>query len=296
MVPHIHVRCYHLHHPYQPQLGPTSSTTPGPTCTNTEKNSASGNRERSQVLAMALYRQGEDHFLLGVFGPNCSSGMSVTKIPERWDNSWENNVKLAHMLEDAGFDFILPVARWIGHGGETNFQGNSLETFTWATGLVALTKKIHLVVTSHTTVHHPVAAAKMIATINEISNSRVALNIVAGWNKPEYEALGLDLPATHEERYGFAQEWCQIVRALWTRTEPFDWDGKFWKLKNVMGKPQPDPMPTVINAAGSGEGRDFATRNADLLFTVVFDPKKAKTEIEQLKSKAKEVGREVGVL
>ena len=57
-----------------------------------------------------------DHFLLGIFGPNCSSGMSVTKIPERWNNSWENNVKLAHMLEDAGIDFILPVARWIGHG------------------------------------------------------------------------------------------------------------------------------------------------------------------------------------
>lgn len=53
--------------------------------------------------------QTKDHFLLGVFGPNCSSGMSVTKISERWDNSWENNVKLAHMLEDAGFDFILPV-------------------------------------------------------------------------------------------------------------------------------------------------------------------------------------------
>ena len=171
------------------------------------------------------------------------------------------------MLEDAGVDFMLPVARWIGHGGETNFQGNSLESFTWATGLAALTKKIVLVVTSHTTVQHPVAAAKMIATADQISGSRVALNIVAGWNKPEYDALGLDLPATHEERYGFAQEWCQIVRALWTRTEAFDWDGKFWKLKNILGMPRPQKMPTVINAAGSGEGRDFATRNADLLFT-----------------------------
>lgn len=238
----------------------------------------------------------KDHFLLGVFGPNCSSGMSVTKIPERWDNSWENNVKLAKMLEDAGVEFILPVARWIGHGGETNFQGNSLETFTWAAGLVALTQKITLVVTSHTTVHHPVAAAKQIATIDQIDPGRVALNIVAGWNKPEYDALGLDLPASHEQRYAFAQEWCQIVRALWTRTEPFDWDGQFWKLKNVLGMPQPHRLPTVLNAAGSGEGRDFATRNADLLFTLVFNPEKSKTEIADLKAKAAEAGREVGVL
>ena len=243
---------------------------------------------------MALLEK--DRFLLGVFGPNCSSGMSVTKVPERWDNSWENNVTLARMLEDAGFDFILPVARWIGHGGETNFQGNSLETFTWAAGLVALTKKIKLVVTSHTTVIHPVAAAKQIATIDQISPGRVALNIVAGWNKPEYDALGMDLPASHEQRYAFAEEWCQIVRALWTRKEAFDWDGQFWKLKNVLSYPQPAQQPTVLNAAGSGEGRAFATRNADLLFTVVFDPAKAKGEIADLKAQAAEAGREVGVL
>lgn len=243
---------------------------------------------------MALLK--EDRFLLGVFGPNCSSGMSVTKIPERWDNSWENNVALAKMLEDAGFDFMLPVARWIGYGGETNFQGNVLEAFTWAAGLAALTKKINFVVTAHTTLNHPAVAAKQIATIDQISQSRIALNIVAGWNKPEYEALGLELPASHEQRYAFAEEWCQIVRALWTRTDPFDWNGKFWKLKNIMSQPRPNVQPTVLNAAGSGDGRAFATRNADLLFTVIFDLVKAKADVAEIKAKAAEAGRKVGVL
>lgn len=64
---------------------------------------------------------------------------------------------MAHMLEDAGVDFVLPVARWIGQGGETNFQGSSFETFTWATGLAALTRKIYF---AHTTVVHPVAAVR----------------------------------------------------------------------------------------------------------------------------------------
>lgn len=136
----------------------------------------------------------------------------------------------------------------------------------------------------------------MIATIDQISSSRVALNIVAGWNKPESDALGMVLPATHEERYDFAQEWCQIVKELWKRTEAFDWDGKFWKLKNVLSKPRPQKIPTILNAAGSGDGRGFAARNADLLFTLVFDPKKSKGEIEELKAKARENGREVAVL
>lgn len=244
---------------------------------------------------MVLEHQ-DDHFLLGVFGPNCSSGMSATKVPERWNNSWENNLKLAQMLDDGGFDFILPVARWVGHGGETNFQSNTLECATWAAGLAALTKNINLVVTSHTTVNHPVAVAKQIATIDAISKGRVALNIVAGWNKREYDALGLDLPASHEQRYAFAQEYCQIIRALWTRTEAFDWDGQFWKLKDVLAEPRPPKQPTVLNAAGSGEGREFAVRNADMLFTLVFDPEKSRKEIADLKAKAAEVGRTVNVL
>ena len=39
-----------------------------------------------------------DHFRLGTFSSNCSSGMTPTKIAERWDNSWDNNLKLAQML------------------------------------------------------------------------------------------------------------------------------------------------------------------------------------------------------
>ena len=48
-----------------------------------------------------------DHFRLGTFSTNCSSGMTPTKIAERWDNSWDNNLTLAKMLDDAGIDFTL---------------------------------------------------------------------------------------------------------------------------------------------------------------------------------------------
>ncbi|HEY7826274.1 MAG TPA: hypothetical protein VIC00_05585, partial [Candidatus Acidoferrales bacterium] len=48
---------------------------------------------------------------LGIFSPNCSGGMAVTKVPERWDASWENNLRLAQMADDAGIEFLLPIAR-----------------------------------------------------------------------------------------------------------------------------------------------------------------------------------------
>ncbi|MGV6876171.1 LLM class flavin-dependent oxidoreductase [Pseudochelatococcus sp. B33] len=235
-------------------------------------------------------------FLLGTFATNCSGGMTVTKASERWDNSWANNLKLARMLDDAGIDFMLPIARWIGYGGETNFHGNVLETVTWAAGLLASTRDISVFATVHTVANHPVVLAKQLATIDQISGGRSGLNIVAGWNKPEYDALGIELPDDHETRYGYAQEWFDIVRRLWSSTESFDWEGTWFKLRNVLGAPRPTSPIPILNAAGSEEGRKFAVRNADFLFTPAIDLSRSKEEIAALKQQAIDVGRSVDVL
>src|SRR5258708_31271185 len=54
---------------------------------------------------------------LGFFSPNCSGGMSVTKVAERWVNSWDNNIRLAQLADEACIELLLPIARWIGYGG-----------------------------------------------------------------------------------------------------------------------------------------------------------------------------------
>ncbi len=235
-------------------------------------------------------------FLLGTFASNCSGGMSVTKVPERWTNSWDNNLKLARLLDDAGIDFMLPIARWIGYGGETNFHGNVLETMTWAAGLLASTRNINVFATIHTAANHPAVVAKQIATIDQISNGRIGLNIVAGWNQPEYEALGLNLPADHESRYAYADEWFDVVKSLWQKEVAFDYDGAFFHMKNILGDPRPSSKVPILNAAGSGQGRDFALRNADFLFTPAIDLSRSEVEIAELKAKGAEAGRNTGVL
>src|SRR5436309_15666077 len=84
----------------------------------------------------------ENALRLGFFGANCSSGRFVTKAPERWSGDWDDNVRLAQMADEAGIDFLLPIGRWKGYGGETDYQGAAYETITWATGLLAQTKRI----------------------------------------------------------------------------------------------------------------------------------------------------------
>ena len=103
-----------------------------------------GTREKPQT---AMYNRNK--LKLGIFSPNCSGGMAVTKVPERWDASWESNLKLAQMADEAGIEFLLPIARWKGYGGETDFEGSTLETITWACGLLAKTKNITVFGTVH---------------------------------------------------------------------------------------------------------------------------------------------------
>src|SRR5215472_10539980 len=97
---------------------------------------------------------------IGLFGANCSSGRAVTKLAQRWSGSWADCRRLAQMADDAGVEFMLPIGRWKGYGGETDYQGATLETITWAAGLLASTKRITVFGTVHAPLFNPVIAAK----------------------------------------------------------------------------------------------------------------------------------------
>ena len=53
----------------------------------------------------------KNKFKLGLFGMNCQGGLSLTKAPERWDASWDHNVQAATLADEAGLEFLLPIAR-----------------------------------------------------------------------------------------------------------------------------------------------------------------------------------------
>src|ERR1700742_4871601 len=105
---------------------------------------------------------------LGLFGANCSSGRAVTTVPERWSGSWADCLHLARMADDAGIEFMLPDGRWKGYGGDPDYQGTTLETVPWASGLLAATRRITVFGTIHAPLFHPVIAAKQFVTADQI--------------------------------------------------------------------------------------------------------------------------------
>ena len=68
---------------------------------------------------------GGNRFKLAVFGSNCSSGRAATTVPERWQNTFADNIRLAQLADAAGLEAMVLIGRWKDYGGATDFEFNS---------------------------------------------------------------------------------------------------------------------------------------------------------------------------
>ena len=224
---------------------------------------------------------------LGLFASNCSGGLTMTKAPERWDPSWDNNLAAARLAEAAGLEFMLPVGRWHGYRGETDTEGTSFETIVWASGLLAATRRLVVFGTLHVAFISPIFAAKQIVTADHIGKGRFGLNIVSGWNAREFDMFGITL-AEHNERYAYTEEWVDVVKRIWSEHAPFDHAGRYFQLAEVEGKPKPygDGLPMLVSAGNSPAGRAFAARHADCSFMTINEIDTLAGEIDGVKKSA----------
>jgi FMNH2-dependent dimethyl sulfone monooxygenase len=234
---------------------------------------------------------GSNRFKFGVFGLNCSGGMTPSRAPERWRADWREIVEVAQVADEAGIEFLLPIAKWSGLGGEANMWGRSFETFTQAAALGALTERIGIFVTAHVSLITPAFAAKAVATLDHTTDGRAGLNIVCGWNPDEFRQHGIALDGDH--RYSRGLEWFKIYDRLLAGGAPFDWVSDIFDMRNLSTDPLPvqRPRPPIMSAAQSGDGQAFAAQVADILFTAMYSSDQAKDTVKRAQSSAAEFGR-----
>ena len=234
---------------------------------------------------------------LGVFGTN-GNGAAFTFHPDRFQCSWDANVRLAQKADRLGFEAFVSAARWKAFGGDGHYSGDLMETFSWAGAVAAVTERISVISTLHVTLIHPVFAAKAAASVDIISNARAGLNLVCGWYPAEMELFGIDIQ-DHGDRYAIAEEWVEIFNRLWTETKSFDHDGDYFKIKGAITQPRPvQDRPFFLNSGGSPRGQEFAGKNADVAFIIPRTPDVAfvKEQVDQYRAMAREkFGREVQV-
>jgi alkanesulfonate monooxygenase SsuD/methylene tetrahydromethanopterin reductase-like flavin-dependent oxidoreductase (luciferase family) len=136
------------------------------------------------------------------------------------------------------------------------------------------------------------------ATVDAFSGGRFGLNLVCGWNQDEFEMFGQE-QREHDDRYAYGQEWLDVVRTLWREQEPVDFDGRFFRLPGLVGRPKPfgSGEPVIMNAGYSPAGRAFAERNCELLLTSLVDVESGTKDVAEVKRAARdEHGRDIDVI
>ncbi|SDX54183.1 LLM class flavin-dependent oxidoreductase [Celeribacter indicus] len=229
----------------------------------------------------------------GIFLPNGSNGYILSGSTSLYEPTFEHNKQISVEAEELGFDMVLSMMKYRGFGGRTGYWDSCLETFTLMAGLAAVTRKISLFPSVTLLAHHPAVVARMVATIDDISGGRCGLNVVTGWNKPEYTQMGLwPDDSYYARRYELAKEYVSILRQLWadgrctTQTEHYT-------LEDCACYPVPRHQPMVVAAGQSPAGMQFVAEVGDRNF-VMASGETLKQKVADLKGTARDLGREVG--
>jgi FMNH2-dependent dimethyl sulfone monooxygenase len=237
-------------------------------------------------------------FKLALFAFNYTGGLSMTAAEGRIVPTWDNQVRLAQMADRAGFEAVIPGARWKGYGGASDYAGTGFEPLSWAAGIASATSHTTVVATVQVDTIHPVLAAKQAVTIDHISGGRFGFNLVAGWNQSEMALFGPSL-VDHESRYDRCDEWIEFVERMWREEEEFDVSGRFYNATGVLSKPKPvqRPRPVIINAAASGRGHRFVAEHADVCFTTAERTDDIRAKVAETRQTVFDLsGRDIKVL
>ncbi|MCJ2120542.1 pyrimidine utilization protein A [Methylobacterium sp. J-001] len=233
---------------------------------------------------------------VGVFIPIGNNGWLLSENAPQYRPSFELNKQITLKAEGYGLDFALSMIKLRGFGGKTEFWDHNLESFTLMAGLAAVTTRIKLFATAATLCMPPAIVARMAATIDSISDGRFGLNLVTGWQKPEYDQMGLwPGKAYFSKRYDYLAEYAQILRELW-ETGASDLKGTFFQMNDCRLSPRPQAAMKIICAGQSGAGLDFTARYADYNFCLgkgLNTPTAFAPVVERLAEASAKTGRQV---
>lgn len=222
--------------------------------------------------------------------PNVSGGLVISNIEQRTSWDLDYNIKLARIAENSGFDYALSQIRFTaGYGAEYQHESMAISH-----ALIAATDRMNVIVAVLPGPWHPALLAKQVATISQLHGPRVSINVVSGWFRGEFAAIGepwLD----HDERYRRSEEFIRCVQGAWSE-DNFTFRGDFYRFNNYSLKPKPvAPLPEVFQGGSSRAARDMASRVSDWYFTNGNTPEGVKAQIDDIRAKAAANGHSVKI-
>lgn len=182
-------------------------------------------------------------FWLPVFG-----GWLRNVDDEQMPATWEYVRDLTLKAEDLGYDLTL-IAE-LNLNDIKGAEADSLDAWSTAAALAAVTRRLELMVAVRPTFHSPALLAKQAANIDRISGGRLTLNVVSSWWADEARKYGIPFDE-HDDRYARTSEWLDVLDSCWSQQHTSH-AGRFYRVEDNVLSPKPYPRRTYSGAGPSG--------------------------------------------
>ncbi len=205
---------------------------------------------------------------IGVFIPIGNNGWLISTTSPQYRPSFDLNRRIVQKAERYNLDFVLSMIKLRGFGGPSEFWDHNLESFTLMAGLAAVTTRIRLFASVPVLAMPPAIVARMATTIDSIAPGRFGVNLVTGWQKAEYDQMGIWPGDEHyTRRYDHLSEYVTVMRQLW-QTGRSNFKGRFFTMNDCRLSPRPADPIKLVAAGQSGRGCQFAAEYADFNFVI----------------------------
>ncbi len=178
---------------------------------------------------------------------------------EQMPTDWSYVKQLAQRSEALGYDLTLIAELYLNDIKGT--QAPSLEAWSTASALAAVTEQLEIMVAVRPTFHNPALLAKQAANIDLIAPGRLSLNVVSSWWRDEATKYGLHFEQ-HDDRYARTREWLDVVTNVW-KQDHFSYEGKYYQVADNVLQPKPAKAPFLYAGGESEAAKDLISTQCD---------------------------------
>jgi FMNH2-dependent dimethyl sulfone monooxygenase len=222
-------------------------------------------------------------FWLPVFG-----GWLRNVEDEQMEATWDYTRRLTLRAEDLGYSLTL-IAE-LNLNDIKGVEAPSLDAWSTAAALAAVTSRLELMVAVRPTFHNPALLAKQAANIDRISNGRLTLNVVSSWWADEATKYGIAFDQ-HDDRYARTSEWLDVLDGCWSQ-QGFNYSGSYYKVaENVLSpKPVSQPRPRLYAGGESETAKNLIAQKCDAYLMHGDDPATVGKKIADMRTRREELG------
>ncbi|MGH7655538.1 MAG: LLM class flavin-dependent oxidoreductase [Gemmatimonadaceae bacterium] len=205
---------------------------------------------------------------------------------EGMEASWNYVKKLAQRSEQIGYDLTLIAELYLND--IKGIEAPSLEAWSTAAALAAVTERLELMVAVRPTFHNPAILAKQVANLDLISKGRISLNVVSSWWADEARRYGVQFDS-HDDRYARTEDWLKIIAGAW-KEKTFSHEGKYYRSEETILSPKPARRPTLYAGGESEAAKSLITRACDAYVMHGDPPERIASKVADIRRRREETG------